>query len=217
MLFDLRVVLAACLATFIFVAAGIGLMSGSRLSFKAAADGPRIAGPGLPQSIPLPLPDNTRSEDVTGTIADHGATGTLKPQEMAPDMARDMSRDVAQDRARDAEKTAEKAPEKAQEIARDISPDKAQVKTQEKTQEQTRAQEKIRETRAAPAKGKQTITSLIEQDAAAHPKAAAKPKPKPRRRRVHPKQVKPQPAPSTNPFAAFMNNNANRQPQTTVR
>lgn len=197
MLFDLRVVLAACLATFIFVLAGITLMSGSRSSFKVAADGPRIAGPGLPQSMPLPLPDETRSEDITGTVADHGAAPVaLKPQETAPD------------RVRDGEKAPEKAPEKAQEIAREVF--------QEKAQEKAQPQEKASETRAAPAKDKQTITSLIEQDAADHPKAAAKPKPK--RRRVHPKQVKKQqPAPSTNPFAAFMNNNATRQPQTTVR
>jgi hypothetical protein len=202
MLFDLRVVLAACLATFIFVVAGIGLMSGSRSSFKAAADGPRIAGPGLPQSMPLPLPDRTRGEEVTGTVADHGADSgatsvALKPQEMVPD------------RVRDGEKVQDSPREKAQE--------KAQEKALERTQEKAQTQEKVRETRAAPARGKgrQTITSLIEQDAAAHPKAAAKPKP--RRRRVHPKQAK-QPAPSTNPFAAFMNNNAARQQQqTTVR
>ncbi|HWK87740.1 MAG TPA: hypothetical protein VNQ34_09575 [Xanthobacteraceae bacterium] len=197
MLFDLRVVLAACLATFIFVAAGIGLISGSRSPFKAAADGPRIAGPGLPQSMPLPLPDSTRGEEITGTIADHGAASVaLKPQEMTPDRLRD----------------GEKAPEKAQEMARESPQEKAEAKTQ--------LQEKTRETRAAPkGKGrKQTITSLIEQDAAAHSKAAAKPKP--RRRRVHPKQAK-QPPPSNNPFAAFMNNNANSlnrtAPSTAVR
>lgn len=197
MLFDLRVVLAACLATFIFVVAGIGLMSGSRSSFKAAADGPRIAGPGLPQSMPLPLPDGSRGEEVTGTVADHGAdrdatSVALKPQEMVPD------------RVRDGDKTQESAQERVQE------------KAQERTQEKAQTQERTRETRAAPARGKrkQTITSLIEQDAAAHPKAEAKPKP--RRRRAHPKQIK-QPPPSTNPFTAFMNNNATRQQPTTVR
>lgn len=174
MLFDLRVVLAACLATFIFVAVGLGLMSGVRSPFKAAAEGPRFAGPGLPQALPLPLPDAARSEEVTGTIADLPATSP-------------------------AAQIQESAQEKAQGKAE-------QAKAEEHAQEKARP--KARETRTAPAKGskKQTITSLIQEDAAGQPAAPAKPKAK--RRRAHPKAK--QPPPSTNPFTAFMNNNTNR-------
>lgn len=178
MLFDLRVVLAACLATFIFVAAGLGLMSGLRSPFKASAEGPRIAGPGLPQTAPLPLPEAARGEEVTGTVADQRIT----PEPAVP-QAQERAQETVQERAQ------EKVPEKG----------------------------RARETRAAPAKGKkQTITSLIEEDSAAHPAPAAKPKAK--RRRAHPRQIKQQPQ-STNPFATFMNNNRQgaTTPATTTR
>ncbi len=74
MLFDLRVVLAACLATVFFAAVAFGLMTGLRSSpFKASAgyalnQGPVFSGPGLPKSWPLPLPDPGKPE-ITGTIA----------------------------------------------------------------------------------------------------------------------------------------------------
>jgi len=75
MLFDLRVVLAACLATFLFAAIGFGLLAASRSPFKASAgyaqnDGRGgLAGPGLPKSRPLPLPE-TPEPETTGAIAE---------------------------------------------------------------------------------------------------------------------------------------------------
>ena len=184
MLFDLRVVLAACLATFIFVAAGLGLMSGLRSPFKASAEGPRIAGPGLPPAAPLPLPETARGEEVTGTVADQRIT----PEPAAP-----------------------QAQERVQERVQERIQETVQEKPQEKEPEKVRA----RETRAAPAKGKkQTITSLIEEDRAAHPAPVAKPKAK--RRRAHPRPLKQQPQ-STNPFSAFMNNQGATAPATTAR
>ena len=75
MLFDLRVLLAACLATFIFAAAGLGLLAGLRSPFKPSSgyttkDGPLIAGPGLPRSKQLPVADANKPE-ITGTIQTH--------------------------------------------------------------------------------------------------------------------------------------------------
>src|SRR5689334_18766795 len=74
MLFDLRVVLAACLATFLFAAVGFGLLAASRSPFKASAgyaqnDGRGgLGSPGLPKSRPLPLPEAPEPE-TTGAIA----------------------------------------------------------------------------------------------------------------------------------------------------
>jgi hypothetical protein len=75
MLFDLRVVLAACLATFLFVAIGLGLLAASHSPFKppkgyARNDGAALAGPGLPKSRRLPVLEEAKSEDVTGSIAE---------------------------------------------------------------------------------------------------------------------------------------------------
>lgn len=75
MLFDLRVLLAACLATLIFVAAGLGLLAGLRSPFKsssgyAAKDAPVFSGPGLPRSQRLPVAEANKPE-VTGTIQTH--------------------------------------------------------------------------------------------------------------------------------------------------
>lgn len=75
MLFDLRVVLAACLATFLFAAIGLGLLVASRSPLKASADYAAnekrggLAGPGLPKSRPLPLPEPPEPE-TTGAIAE---------------------------------------------------------------------------------------------------------------------------------------------------
>jgi hypothetical protein len=75
MLFDLRVVLAACLATFLFTAIGLGLLAASRSPFKASTgyaenDGRGgLGSPGLPKSIPLPLPE-TPEPETTGAIAE---------------------------------------------------------------------------------------------------------------------------------------------------
>jgi hypothetical protein len=111
-------------------------MAGARSPFKTAADGPRIAGPGLPQSMPLPLPDATRGEDVTGTVADHReAPAPLKPQERVQETVQEKpiqgkpaqeetAQDATQDKARGSQ---EKAQEKIQE--------KVQAKAQETTQE----------------------------------------------------------------------------------
>lgn len=75
MLFDLRVVLAACLATFLFAAIGLGLLVASRSPLKAPAgyasneNRGGLAGPGLPKSRPLPLPE-TPEPETTGAIAE---------------------------------------------------------------------------------------------------------------------------------------------------
>lgn len=54
MLLDLRVVLALCLATLIFLITGFGLAAVYRTPFKASG-GPLFSGPGLPSSRPLPV------------------------------------------------------------------------------------------------------------------------------------------------------------------
>lgn len=72
MLFDLRVVLAACLATLFFLAVGLGLLTGLRSPFKASAGyarAPAIAGPGLPQERYLPVPEESKPE-ITGSVAE---------------------------------------------------------------------------------------------------------------------------------------------------
>jgi len=85
MLFDLRVVLAACLATFLFAAIGFGLLAASRSPFKASAgyaqnDGRGgLAGPGLPKSRPLPLPE-TPEPETTGAIAEAPEAPPEPPQ-----------------------------------------------------------------------------------------------------------------------------------------
>jgi hypothetical protein len=75
MLFDLRVLLAACLATLIFAVAGLGLLAGLRSPFKSstgytAKDAPVFSGPGLPRSKQLPVAEASKPE-VTGTIQTH--------------------------------------------------------------------------------------------------------------------------------------------------
>jgi hypothetical protein len=85
MLFDLRVVLAACLATFLFVAIGLGLLASSRSPFKppkgyASNEGPALAGPGLPKSRQLPVLEEAKPEDVTGSIAEAVAPEPAPPQ-----------------------------------------------------------------------------------------------------------------------------------------
>jgi hypothetical protein len=75
MLFDLRVVLAACLATFLFVAIGLGLLAASHSPFKppkgyARNDSAALAGPGLPKSRRLPVLEEAKPEDVTGSITE---------------------------------------------------------------------------------------------------------------------------------------------------
>jgi hypothetical protein len=84
MLFDLRVVLAACLTTLLFVAAGVGLIASSRSPFKVPAgyarnEGPGLAGPGLPKSRPLPVLEEAKPE-VTGTIAEAAPEPEAKPE-----------------------------------------------------------------------------------------------------------------------------------------
>jgi hypothetical protein len=89
MLFDLRVVLAACLATFLFAAIGFGLLAASRSPFKASAgyaqnDGRGgLAGPGLPKSRPLPLPE-TPEPETTGAIAEAPEAPPPEPSQSAP-------------------------------------------------------------------------------------------------------------------------------------
>lgn len=85
MLFDLRVVLAACLATVFFAVVVFGLMAGVRSSpFKASAgyalnQGPVFSGPGLPksQTLPLPVPEPLKPE-VTGSITAAPQAGAKK-------------------------------------------------------------------------------------------------------------------------------------------
>ena len=90
MLFDLRVVLAACLATFLFAAIGLGLLVASRSPLKAssgyAANENRggLAGPGLPMSRPLPLPEPPEPE-TTGAIAE--APEPAPPEPAKPEKA----------------------------------------------------------------------------------------------------------------------------------
>ena len=85
MLFDLRVVLAACLATFLFTAIGLGLLAVSRSPFKAPAgyaqnDGRGgLGSPGLPKSVPLPLPE-TPEPETTGAIAETPEAPPEPPQ-----------------------------------------------------------------------------------------------------------------------------------------
>lgn len=90
MLFDLRVVLAACLATVFFAAVAFGLMAGLRSPFKASPgyalnQAPLFVGPGLPRSWPLPLPEPSKPE-ITGTIANapDPAPKPLKESKPAP-------------------------------------------------------------------------------------------------------------------------------------
>jgi len=92
MLFDLRVLLAACLATLIFAAAGLGLLAGLRSPFKsssgyAAKDAPVFSGPGLPKSPQLPVAEANKPE-VTGTIQTHimQTPSVPVPAEPAPKM-----------------------------------------------------------------------------------------------------------------------------------
>jgi hypothetical protein len=88
MLFDLRVVLAACLATLLFLTAGLGLLAGLRSPLKASAgyaQGPMIAGPGLPQERYWPVPQESKPE-VTGSIAEPVAPEP--PAQTAPEPAR---------------------------------------------------------------------------------------------------------------------------------
>jgi hypothetical protein len=89
MLFDLRVVLAACLATFLFVAIGLGLLAASHSPFKppkgyARNDGAALAGPGLPKSRRLPVLEEAKSEDVTGSIAETTVAPELVPTPPVP-------------------------------------------------------------------------------------------------------------------------------------
>lgn len=84
MLFDLRVVLAACLATLLFMGVGLGLIVASRSPFKAPTgyarnEGPGLAGPGLPKSRPLPVLEEAKPE-VTGTIAEAAPEPEAKPE-----------------------------------------------------------------------------------------------------------------------------------------
>lgn len=90
MLFDLRVVLAACLATVFFLAVGLGLLTGLRSPLKASAgyalnDGPAMDGPGLPQARHLPAPEPSKPE-ITGSIVSEPAPPP--PAEAAPVPAR---------------------------------------------------------------------------------------------------------------------------------
>jgi hypothetical protein len=88
MLFDLRVVLAACLATLFFLAVGLGLLTGLRSPLKASsgyARGPVIAGPGLPQERYLPVPEESKPE-ITGSVAEPAAPEP--PAQTAPEPAR---------------------------------------------------------------------------------------------------------------------------------
>lgn len=95
MLFDLRVLLAACLATLIFAAAGLGLLAGLRSPFKsssgyAAKDAPVFSGPGLPRSQRLPVAEANKPE-VTGTIQTHimQTPAVPVPAEPAPKMSQE--------------------------------------------------------------------------------------------------------------------------------
>jgi hypothetical protein len=95
MLFDLRVLLAACLATLIFAAAGLGLLAGLRSPFKsssgyAAKDAPVFSGPGLPKSPQLPVAEN--KPEVTGTIQTHimQAPAVPMPAEPAPSASKEI-------------------------------------------------------------------------------------------------------------------------------
>jgi hypothetical protein len=87
MLFDLRVVLAACLATFLFAAVGLGLLAASRAPFKSpgayAAKETGLPGPGLPKSLQYPLPVAEKPE-VTGTIASAPETAPAPATMPAP-------------------------------------------------------------------------------------------------------------------------------------
>jgi len=88
MLFDLRILLAACLATLIFAAAGLGLLAGLRSPFKSssgysAKDGPVFSGPGLPRSKQLPVVEANKPE-VTGTIQTHVMQTPAVPVPAAP-------------------------------------------------------------------------------------------------------------------------------------
>jgi hypothetical protein len=91
MLFDLRVVLAACLATFLFAAIGLSLLATSRSPFKtsagyAANEGRGgLASPGLPKSRPLPLPE-TAEPETTGAIAE-APEAAAAPEPAKPEKA----------------------------------------------------------------------------------------------------------------------------------
>lgn len=87
MLFDLRVVLAACLATFLFAAIGLGLLAASRSPFKppkgyARNEGAALAGPGLPKSRRLPVLEEAAPDDMTGSITE--ATAAPEPVPTPP-------------------------------------------------------------------------------------------------------------------------------------
>ncbi len=122
MLFDLRVVLAACLATLLFAAAGLGLIASSRSPFKAPPgyarnEGPGLAGPGLPQSRPLPVLEEAKPE-VTGTIAEAPEAPVEPPAAKA-----------AKETKREAKKETKSAPQlsaKKQSITSLIEEDSAQ-------------------------------------------------------------------------------------------
>lgn len=98
MLFDLRVLLAACLATLIFAAAGLGLLAGLRSPFKsssgyAAKDAPVFSGPGLPRSQRLPVAEANKPE-VTGTIQTHIMQTPAVPVPAEPAPATKMSQET---------------------------------------------------------------------------------------------------------------------------
>jgi len=188
MLFDLRVAGAACLAVLFFVAVGLGLVamrSPIRASGYAIKDGPALAGPGLPKSQTLPLP-----------VVENPEAGSAETRSVETGGREEITGSIAT------------APEAA-----DPLPRAAPLP-------EPRPHAKPRRKVLHPAK--KTINTLIEQNAAPHDAANVQPAAHPakaavRKRRIrHAKQPPGKQAPqSSNPFAAFMNNNTGNKPTAT--